>query len=121
MKRRGNRAAFDGLCLLFGIGFVLHSCRILPSPWAMLFYVLINVISFGLMLYDRQQGWSGGYRVSESYLLLLAGCGGSVGCLAAVFGARHKLKKPSFVALTAIMLVVHLLALKFFRGSLWPL
>lgn len=121
MKRRGNREVFDGLCLLCGVGFALHCARLLPTRLAALFYVVTNVASFGCMLYDRQQGWSGGYRVSESYLLLLAACGGAVGCLAAVFGLRHKLKKPSFVALTVAMLVVHHATLRLLRGSLWPL
>lgn len=64
----------------------------------LLFYYLliINALSFLLMLVDKWKAKKNRWRVRESTLLLVAALGGSVGSLAGMYLFRHKTQHLKF-------------------------
>ena len=64
----------------------------------LLFYYLliINALSFLLMLVDKWKSKKNRWRVRESTLLLIAALGGSVGSLAGMYLFRHKTQHLKF-------------------------
>lgn len=58
--------------------------------------IIINVLSFVIMHYDKNNSRRGKKRVSEISLLTLAAVGGSVSMLIAMHVYHHKTKKKKF-------------------------
>ena len=64
----------------------------------MLFYLLIiNAVSFILMLADKMKAKKNLWRIPEKVLFLAAILGGSVGSLLGMYLFRHKTKHFSFL------------------------
>ncbi len=81
--------------------------------WGLL--LLLNVGAVLVMGWDKFQAQRQGRRVPERTLFLLALGGGSVGCLAGMYGFRHKTQHVSFVwGMPMILLAQLSLALAFF-------
>ena len=57
----------------------------------------VNLAAFGAFGWDKHRARSGGWRVPEGTLLLLALAGGTPGAFAARRGFRHKTRKQPFV------------------------
>lgn len=63
----------------------------------MIGYLLImNAISFLLMLADKLRAKKHRWRIPEATLMLSAALGGSIGCLLGMYAIRHKTRKPKF-------------------------
>jgi len=62
----------------------------------LVYLLLINALSFTLMLIDKYKAMKNLWRIRESTLLLVAVVGGSVGTLIGMYAARHKTKHPKF-------------------------
>ena len=63
----------------------------------LLYYLLIiNALSFLLMLVDKWKAKKNRWRVRESTLLLIAALGGSVGSLLGMYLFRHKTQHLKF-------------------------
>ena len=73
------------------------------------YLLTINAVTFLIMLYDKYMAKKQLRRVPESTLLALAGIGGSLGCLLAMYTVRHKTRKPKFKYGIPILLTVQLL------------
>lgn len=73
----------------------------------MTFYLLlINAVGFGIMLYDKYLAKNNLWRIPEKTLLGIAIFGGSVGCIAGMYTARHKTRHKTFtLGLPAILLI----------------
>ena len=77
--------------------------------------LLLNVWAVLVMGWDKFQAQRQGRRVPERTLFLLALGGGSVGCLAGMYGFRHKTQHASFVWGMPLILLAQLsLALALF-------
>ena len=74
--------------------------------WGLL--LLLNVVAVVAMGWDKFQAQRQGRRVPERTLFLLALGGGSVGCLAGMYGFRHKTQHRSFVWGMPAILLGHL-------------
>ena len=61
-----------------------------------IYLLLINAVAFGVMLYDKYLAKNNLWRIPEKTLFGLAAFGGSLGCLAGMYTARHKTKHLSF-------------------------
>lgn len=61
-----------------------------------LIVVVMSIIAFFTMRYDKNQAKKGGWRVSESTLWLLALLGGGPGAYAGMQAFRHKTKHTQF-------------------------
>lgn len=60
------------------------------------YLLLINAVSFLLMLADKQKARKNLWRISESTLLTSAALGGSIGMLMGMYTVRHKTKHLKF-------------------------
>ncbi len=60
------------------------------------YLLIINAVSFLLMLADKRRAKKHRWRIPESTLLLSAALGGSAGCLLGMYAIRHKTRKPKF-------------------------
>ena len=61
-----------------------------------IYLVIINVLTFCIMWWDKHEAKVGDWRVSEKFLFVLVLIGGGVGGLAGMYTFRHKTKKWYF-------------------------
>ncbi len=62
----------------------------------LLYFLIINAVSFLLMLVDKQKARKNLWRIPESTLMTSALLGGSIGALAGMYTFRHKTRHPKF-------------------------
>lgn len=74
-----------------------------------LYLIIINALSFVLMLVDKYCAQNKLRRVPEAVLLTVSGIGGSLGCFLAMKACRHKTKHGNFTIGVPAMLAVHIL------------
>ena len=78
--------------------------------WTPIVYILlINLIAFLAMWWDKWKASKQEWRVAEATLHVIGFIGGAVGILAGMYRFRHKTQKRSFQALTVIGLIVSLI------------
>ena len=75
----------------------------------LVYLILINAASFVLMLIDKYKAVKNRWRIRERTFFLLAGIGGSLGCLLGMYTVRHKTKHLSFTLGIPLILSVHIL------------
>ena len=73
--------------------------------------VILNLISFGLMAYDKQCARAGKRRVPEKTLFLAAGAFGGLGGVLGMSLCRHKTKHWYFRVFFPLMLIVQVAVL----------
>ena len=73
---------------------------------AAIIIVLLNLISFGLMAYDKRCAKAGRWRVPEKMLFLAAACFGGLGGVLGMQLCHHKTKHWNFKVFFPLMLVV---------------
>ena len=82
----------------------------------LLYLLIVNAVSFLLMLADKQKAKKKLWRIPESTLLLSAAIGGSIGSLAGMYTFRHKTKHLKFIlgipAILAAQIAVAFLLLR---------
>ena len=78
-----------------------------------IYLLIINVITFIIMWYDKHQAKKDRWRISEKTLFILALIGGSIGGIAGMYTFKHKTKKwyfkygfPFILILQIIILIV---------------
>ena len=63
-----------------------------------IFFIVVNVVAFSTMLFDKLQSRTrGAERISEGLLFFMAAAFGSVGVYAGMFTFRHKTQKWYFI------------------------
>ena len=62
-----------------------------------LYLIIVNAVSFILMLVDKYKAKKNLWRIPEATLFLSAALGGSIGALAGMYTFRHKTKHLKFV------------------------
>ena len=75
------------------------------------YLIIINAISFILMLVDKYKAKKNLWRIPEATLMGFAAAGGSVGALAGMYLVRHKTKHLKFTVGIPIFLFMHILIL----------
>lgn len=75
-----------------------------------IYLLLINAISFLLMLLDKFKAWHNRWRIPERTLLGCAVLGGSVGALAGMYLVRHKTKHLRFTLGIPLILCLQVIA-----------
>ena len=73
---------------------------------AAIIILLLNLISFGLMAYDKRCAKAGRWRVPEKVLFLAAACFGGLGGVLGMQLCHHKTKHWYFKVFFPLMLVV---------------
>ena len=74
-----------------------------------LYVLLINIIAFLAMWWDKRKASHHEWRVAEATLHILGFLGGAIGIIGGMFRYRHKTQKRSFQAITVLGLVVSLI------------
>ena len=75
----------------------------------LIYILIINVITFITMWYDKMMAKKNKWRVSENALFILALIGGSIGGIAGMYAFRHKTKKKRFKIGFPVILVIQIL------------
>jgi uncharacterized membrane protein YsdA (DUF1294 family) len=87
--------------------------------WTLLFFAIVNMISFVVMMIDKMQSRkSGNLRVSEGLLFFMATFFGSVGVYAGMFVLRHKTRKWYFI-IGIPMLVLQNISFLYLFSDYW--
>ncbi|MBR4458202.1 MAG: DUF1294 domain-containing protein [Clostridia bacterium] len=73
--------------------------------------LILNLISFGLMAYDKRCAKAGKWRVPEKTLFLATACFGGLGGVLGMFLCRHKTKHWYFRLFFPVMLAVQIVLL----------
>ncbi len=68
--------------------------------------VILNLISFGLMAYDKRCAKAGKWRVPEKALFLATACFGGLGGVLGMVLCRHKTKHWYFKVFFPVLLIV---------------
>lgn len=74
-----------------------------------IYLLLINAVSFLLMLIDKYKARKNLWRIRESTLIITAALGGSIGALMGMYTFRHKTKHLRFTLGIPIILAIQLL------------
>ena len=70
--------------------------------------VVLNVISFGLMAYDKRCARQGKWRVPERWLFLTTACFGGLGGVLGMKLLRHKTRHWYFKAFFPTLLIIQI-------------
>lgn len=70
------------------------------------YLILINAVSFFLMLSDKRKAVKNRWRIPESTFVALAVFGGSIGVIAGMHAFRHKTKHLKFTLLMPVILAL---------------
>ena len=77
--------------------------------WTPVIYILlINLIAFLAMWWDKWKASKQEWRVAEATLHVLGFVGGAIGILAGMFRFRHKTQKRPFQAIATLGLLISL-------------
>ena len=82
--------------------------------YILLYILIINLIGFFIMWWDKRQAKLGNWRTPEKTLFLITFLGGGIGTIAGMYKFRHKTKKLRFtigfptILITQIALIVYL-------------
>ena len=70
------------------------------------YLLLINALTFLLMLIDKWKAKKNLWRIPEATLMLTAALGGSIGALIGMYTVRHKTRKPKFYIGIPLILIL---------------
>ncbi|MFV0520762.1 MAG: DUF1294 domain-containing protein [Lachnospirales bacterium] len=76
--------------------------------YIILYYVIVNIITFFLMYSDKKRAVKGMWRISEHTFMVLSLLGGFVGMFVAMGKFHHKTKKYYFYIWAILGLAIHL-------------
>lgn len=89
------------------------------TPKNILIYLLvINLMAFCAMWWDKRRAQKGEWRISEAGLFTLVLLGGGIGGIAGMYAFRHKTKKLRFtigfptILITEIVLAIYFLFIR---------
>lgn len=83
--------------------------------YIVLYFIIINIIGFGIMALDKFKAQKGFWRTPEKTLFTITLLGGGFGTIAGMYIFRHKTKKLKFtiglptILISEIVLVIYLL------------
>ena len=88
--------------------------KIIPIEYIMIYLIVINLIGFFLMFWDKRKAKKGSWRTPENTFVTVTLLGGGVGTIAGMYVFRHKTKKLKFtvglpvILITEIVLIIYL-------------
>lgn len=80
----------------------------IPIRYILLYLLIINLIGFFVMGWDKRQAKRGNWRTPEKTLFLLTFLGGGFGTIAGMYKFRHKTKKLYFTIGFPTILIVEI-------------
>ncbi len=91
---------------------------IFTSKNILIYLLVINLMAFCAMWWDKRRAQKGEWRISEAGLFTLVLLGGGIGGIAGMYAFRHKTKKLRFtigfptILITEIVLVIYFVFIK---------
>ena len=82
--------------------------KTLSLQFIIIYFILINLITFITFGIDKGKAINNNRRVSEKTLWIMSLIGGSLGALLGMKMFRHKTKKLSFQAMMAVILMLQI-------------
>ncbi|EFM12488.1 protein of unknown function DUF1294 [Paenibacillus curdlanolyticus YK9] len=82
-----------------------------------IYYIVVNIVLWGMMGYDKKQARHRGRRIPERRLLTYGLIGGAFGGVAAMRAYRHKTKHPAFSVGLPAMAILHIAILYSVYGT----
>ncbi len=76
---------------------------------AIIYLVIINLLSFFMMWLDKRKAKKGKWRIPENTLLLFVILGGGIGGIAGMYTFHHKTQKAKFVIGFPVILICEIL------------
>lgn len=80
-----------------------------------IYLIVINIVSFLVVLYDKNRAINEQFRVPEKVLFLLTLIGGSAGIFAGMRMLRHKSSKNSYKLTVSIIVMIQIVILYIFQ------
>lgn len=74
-----------------------------------IYFVIINIITFFVMWLDKRKAKRGKWRIPENTLLLFVLLGGGIGGIAGMYTFRHKTQKMKFVIGFPVILICEII------------
>ena len=94
---------------------ILKSGETIFTPQNIIIYlVIINIITFLIMAYDKHEAKVGHWRISEKALFLFCIIGGSVGGIFGMYVFRHKTQKSYFKFGFPLILIIQIVLIIMF-------
>lgn len=94
--------------------FQLDFSKIFTIQNVIIYVVLMNIIAFGAMYWDKKRAIKGKWRIKENTLLFLVLLGGGIGAIAGMYTFRHKTKKMAFVIGFPLILICQIILITLF-------
>lgn len=89
--------------------------KIISLNVIIIYFILINVVTFFAMLIDKKKAQHGSWRIKEGTLFGLVLAGGGIGGIVGIYLFRHKTKKisftigfPTILILEVILIIVYI-------------
>lgn len=79
-----------------------------------MYFLLVNIITFLLMYIDKKKAKWGMWRIKENTLFVFAFLGGSIGGIIGMYLFRHKTKKIKFIIGFPSILIVEIICIIIF-------
>ena len=79
-----------------------------------IYLIVINLLTFFIMWWDKHEAKLGDWRVSEKFLFLLVLLGGGIGGIVGMYVFRHKTKKWYFKFGFPIILIIEIIIALYF-------
>lgn len=80
----------------------------------LIYILIINVITFFMMWFDKHEAKIGDWRVPERTLFLLVLLGGGIGGIAGMYVFRHKTRKWYFKIGFPAILIIQIICMIYF-------
>lgn len=79
-----------------------------------IYLIVINLLTFLIMWWDKHEAKLGDWRVSEKFIFLLVLLGGGIGGIVGMYVFRHKTKKWYFKFGFPIILIIEIIIALYF-------
>ena len=76
-----------------------------------IYFVVINIIGFGVMYLDKNKAKKGKYRVREKTIFLIAFLLGGIGVYVGMYKFRHKTKHSTFTVGIPVCIVINIVSI----------
>ena len=80
-----------------------------PQIFLLLYIIVINIIAFLVMWYDKKMALDSKWRIPEKELFMLAFLFGSIGIYLGMYRFRHKTKHKTFTIGIPIIFVINII------------
>ena len=85
----------------------------------LIYLLVINIVNFWVMCYDKHEAKIGEWRISEKALFVLTLLGGSIGGLAGMYVFHHKTQKWYFKYGYPIILICQIILIICFNTNIF--